>query len=102
MRVLSAAEPARIRAGRFNQRSWIVAMAAVLLVGVVVLRFLVVSQTEAVLLLCVVPIALIALAFGSVGGLTVATLCSGIVVLYSIITEHRLGFTNLPTRAPTK
>jgi diguanylate cyclase (GGDEF)-like protein/PAS domain S-box-containing protein len=98
MRVLSAAEPARIRAGRFNQRSWIVAMAAVLLVGVVVLRFLVVSQTEAVLLLCVVPIALIALAFGSVGGLTVASLCSGIVVLYSIITENRLGFWGYASR----
>jgi diguanylate cyclase (GGDEF)-like protein/PAS domain S-box-containing protein len=67
-------------------------VAAFLLAGIVFLRFVVVSPTEAVLLLCVVPIALIALEFKTIGGIASATLCSIIVVLYSVITGHDLGF----------
>jgi diguanylate cyclase (GGDEF)-like protein/PAS domain S-box-containing protein len=78
--------------GRLDQRAWLVTIAAILLAGTVFLRFVIVSPTEAVLLLCVVPVALIALGFGTAGGLAAATLCSGIVVLYSIIADYDLGF----------
>ena len=67
-------------------------VATVLLSAIVVLRFAVVSPTEAVLLLCVVPVALIAMELGTAGGLAAATLCVGIVALYSVITGHDLGF----------
>ncbi|MDQ3661112.1 MAG: PAS domain S-box protein [Actinomycetota bacterium] len=82
-----------------SRRAWIVIFAALLLVGIVVLRFVVISPTESVLLLCVVPIALIAMEFGTAGGLIASTLCLGLVLLYSIITGNGLGFVGYLSRA---
>jgi diguanylate cyclase (GGDEF)-like protein/PAS domain S-box-containing protein len=79
-------------ANRLGRRTWTVLVAAILLAGIVILRFAVVSPTEAVLLLCVVPIALIALEFRTVGGIAAATLCFGIVMLHSAIAGQGLGF----------
>jgi diguanylate cyclase (GGDEF)-like protein/PAS domain S-box-containing protein len=76
---------------RLDRRALIL-ISTVLLVAIVVLRFAVVSPTEAVLLLCVVPIAMIAMEFGTAGGLIAASLCFGIAVLYSVITGFQLGF----------
>ena len=71
-----------------DQRAWIVTVATVLLAAIVVLRFAIVDPTEPVLVLCVVPIALIAIEFGTIGGLAAATFCFCVALGYSLITGY--------------
>jgi diguanylate cyclase (GGDEF)-like protein/PAS domain S-box-containing protein len=62
-------------------------VAGVLFVAIFALRFAVGGVDELVLLLCVVPIALVAIALGAVGGLAAATLSYAVFVAWVVITH---------------
>ncbi|MEA2506408.1 MAG: hypothetical protein QOH48_1026 [Actinomycetota bacterium] len=64
----------------------LLAVSTVLFIFVFALRFLLVSPHDLVLLFCVVPIALVAIALGTVGGLAAAIFTYGVFVAWVIIT----------------
>jgi diguanylate cyclase (GGDEF)-like protein/PAS domain S-box-containing protein len=62
-------------------------ISTVLLLVIFTLRFAVSSPDELVLLLCVVPIALVAIALGVLGGLAAATLSYGVFVVWALVSH---------------
>jgi PAS domain S-box-containing protein len=70
-----------------------------LFVGIFALRFTNESPNELVLLLCVVPIALVAIALGTVGGLAAAGLSYGAFLVWVAITHADVGLIDHLARA---
>jgi PAS domain S-box-containing protein len=69
------------------------AVAACLFLAIFVLRFAVADPESAILLLCVIPTALVAVEFGLRGGLAAAGLSCVLVVVWALVEAPALGLT---------
>ena len=78
-----------------------VAVAGVLFVAIFALRLAVPDPNAAILLLCSVPIALLAVQLGLRGGLAAALLSIGLIALWALLRQESIGFTGYATRAVT-
>jgi diguanylate cyclase (GGDEF)-like protein/PAS domain S-box-containing protein len=77
----------------------LLAASIVLFIGIFAVRFSVDGPDELILLLCVVPIALTAMALGTLGGLTAATLSYGVFLAWTAIDNVNVGAFNHIVRA---
>ena len=71
----------------------------VMFVGIFAMRAANQSPNELVLLLCVVPIALVAIALGTVGGLAAAALSYGAFIVWVVVTHPDVGLIDHLARA---
>jgi two-component system sensor histidine kinase/response regulator len=84
-----------------GRRSLVVAVAAILFVGIFGVRLAVADPDAAILLLCVVPTALVATEFGLRGGVAAAVLSCGLVAAWAESEAAPVGPAGYATRAVT-
>ena len=76
-------------------------VAGLLFLAIFALRFVVADPDSAILLLCVIPTALVAVEFGFRGGLAAAVLSCLLVAVWALIEEPGIGLAGGATRALT-
>jgi len=76
-------------------------VAGLLFLAIFVLRFAVADPDSAILLLCVIPTALVAVEFGFRGGLAAAALSCVLLAVWGLVEAPALGLTGAATRALT-
>ncbi|MEA2484979.1 MAG: hypothetical protein QOD46_90, partial [Actinomycetota bacterium] len=84
---------------RTSRTRSLLAVSVALFVCIFALRIAIGSPDELVLLLCVVPIALVAIALGTIGGLAAATLSYGSFVVWVAVTHADVGVVDHLARA---
>jgi diguanylate cyclase (GGDEF)-like protein/PAS domain S-box-containing protein len=84
---------------RTSRTRLLLAISAVLFACIFGLRWAVGSPDQIVLLLCVVPIALVAIALGTLGGLAAATMSYGAFVVWAAVTHADVGVIDHLARA---
>jgi diguanylate cyclase (GGDEF)-like protein/PAS domain S-box-containing protein len=84
---------------RISRTRSLLEVSGALFVCIFSLRIAIGSSDELVLLLCVVPIALVAIALGTIGGLAAATLSYGAFVVWAAVTHADVGLIDHLARA---
>jgi diguanylate cyclase (GGDEF)-like protein/PAS domain S-box-containing protein len=84
---------------RRSRTRLLLAVSAALFLLIFALRIVIGSPDELVLLMCVAPIALVAIALGTVGGLAAATLSYAAFVVWAVATNTQVGIIDHLARA---